>query len=69
MIVVMTQREKIAMEALFRRTIPPHKRDGCQFVFRQARAGTSPAPSCAHAGCQRLWRVTPDHAMSGWHPG
>ncbi len=35
MIVVMTQREKIAMEALFRRTIPPHKRDGSHFVFRQ----------------------------------
>ena len=34
-IVVMTQREKIGMEALFRRTIPPHKRDGSQFVFRQ----------------------------------
>ena len=37
MIVVMTQREKIGMEAMFRRSIPPHKRDGSQFVFRQAR--------------------------------
>ncbi|CAL8468748.1 g8288 [Coccomyxa elongata] len=34
-IVVMTQREKIGMEALFRRVIPPHKRCGCNFVFRQ----------------------------------
>ena len=44
-VVVMTQREKIAMEALFRRTIPPHKRDGCQFVFRQARAAPPERPS------------------------
>ena len=35
---VMTQREKISMEALFRRVIPPHKRLGSQFVFRQASA-------------------------------
>ena len=35
-IVVMTQRDKIGMEALFRRVIPPHKRLGSQFVFRQA---------------------------------
>ena len=35
-IVVMTQREKIGMEAMFRRTLPPHKRLGSQFVFRQA---------------------------------
>ena len=35
--VVMTQRDKIGMEALFRRVIPPHKRHGSQFVFRQAR--------------------------------
>ena len=41
MIVVMTQREKIGMEALFRRTIPPHKRDGSQFVFRQVLAPSS----------------------------
>ncbi len=34
-IVVMTQREKIGMETLFRRIIPPHKRCGCNFVFRQ----------------------------------
>ncbi|BDA43260.1 probable ion channel POLLUX at N-terminal half [Coccomyxa sp. Obi] len=34
-VVVMTQREKIGMEALFRRVIPPHKRCGCNFVFRQ----------------------------------
>ena len=37
-IVVMTQRDKIGMEALFRRVLPPHKRLGSQFVFRQARA-------------------------------
>ena len=35
-IVVMTQRDKIGMEALFRRVLPPHKRLGSQFVFRQA---------------------------------
>ncbi len=34
-VVVMTQREKIGMETLFRRIIPPHKRCGCNFVFRQ----------------------------------
>ena len=33
---VMTQRDKIGMEALFRRILPPHKRQGSQFVFRQA---------------------------------
>ena len=33
---VMTQRDKIGMEALFRRVLPPHKRLGSQFVFRQA---------------------------------
>ena len=37
---VMTQREKISMEALFRRVIPPHKRLGSQFVFRQASAAS-----------------------------
>lgn len=36
----MTQRDKIGMEALFRRVLPPHKRLGSQFVFRQASAGT-----------------------------
>lgn len=38
MIVVMTQRDKIGMEALFRRIIPLHKRYGSQFVFRQVLA-------------------------------
>ncbi len=37
---VMTQRDKIGMEALFRRVLPPHKRLGSQFVFRQARVHT-----------------------------
>ena len=42
--VVMTQRDKIGMEALFRRVIPPHKRHGSQFVFRQARSAAQLAP-------------------------
>ena len=37
---VMTQRDKIGMEALFRRVLPPHKRLGSQFVFRQAQTPT-----------------------------
>ena len=41
-IVVMTQRDKIGMEALFRRVLPPHKRLGSQFVFRQASAANIP---------------------------
>ena len=45
-VVVMTQREKIGMEALFRRIIPPHKRCGCNFVFRQV-IFSSPDPSCS----------------------
>ena len=40
----MTQRDKIGMEALFRRVIPPHKRHGSQFVFRQARPAAQLAP-------------------------
>ncbi len=42
--VVMTQRDKIGMEALFRRVIPSHKRHGSQFVFRQARPSVQLAP-------------------------
>ena len=42
--VVMTQRDKIGMEALFRRVIPPHKRHGSQFVFRQARPAAQLMP-------------------------
>lgn len=34
-IVVMTTREKLEMEATFRRVIPESKRLGTQFVFRQ----------------------------------
>ncbi len=38
-IVVMTQRAKLELEALFRRILPPAQRFGSQLVFRQARAG------------------------------
>ena len=36
-IVVMTQRAKLELEALFRRILPPPQRFGSQLVFRQAR--------------------------------
>ena len=36
-IVVMTQRAKLELEALFRRILPPPQRYGSQLVFRQAR--------------------------------
>lgn len=37
MIVVLSKREKLEMEAMFRRTIPEDARYGSTFVFRQAR--------------------------------
>lgn len=40
-IVVMTQRAKLELEALFRRILPPPQRYGSQLVFRQA--GRPPA--------------------------
>lgn len=36
-IVVLSKREKLEMEAMFRRTIPEDARYGSTFVFRQAR--------------------------------
>ena len=38
MVVVLSQRDKLAMEGDFRRLLPPAARFGTRFVFRQARA-------------------------------
>ena len=38
MVVVLSQRDKLAMEGDFRRLLPPAARFGTTFVFRQARA-------------------------------
>lgn len=37
-VVVLSQRDKLAMEGDFRRLLPPAVRFGTRFVFRQARA-------------------------------
>ena len=42
MIVVLSSRDKLEMEALFRRTIPDKARYGSTFVFRQARVPRVP---------------------------
>ena len=52
-IVVMTQRAKLELEALFRRILPPPQRFGSQLVFRQARRPARQAgPALLLAG---LW--------------
>ena len=40
MVVVLSQRDKLAMEGDFRRLLPPAARFGTTFVFRQARAAS-----------------------------
>ena len=57
-VVVMTQREKIGMETLFRRIIPPHKRCGCNFVFRQvASCATNKSAQCPNQALAALLTV------------
>lgn len=43
-IVVLSSRDKLEMEAMFRRTIPEDARCGSTFVFRQARPSPLPSP-------------------------
>lgn len=45
-IVVLSKREKLEMEAMFRRTIPEEARYGSTFVFRQARSPSLPQATC-----------------------
>ena len=56
MVVVLSQRDKLAMEGDFRRLLPPAARFGTTFVFRQARGCQllGAKPSCARS-CTCLW--------------
>jgi hypothetical protein len=54
-VVVLSQRDKLAMEGDFRRLLPPAARFGTRFVFRQARArGRRPEPCAAPPAPQSL---------------
>ncbi len=59
-IVVLSKREKLEMEAMFRRTIPEEARYGSTFVFRQVRGPSLPqAPfnKCKTPDRTRLYQI------------
>ncbi len=64
MVVVLSQRDKLAMEGDFRRLLPPAARFGTRFVFRQARArgGRPRALRRAPRTAEPLRRAAPAHA-------
>ena len=69
MVVVLSQRDKLAMEGDFRRLLPPAARFGTTFVFRQARAATCwgqdrDAPAAARVCVLPMLSRAPPHRGS-----
>lgn len=63
-IVVLSSRDKLEMEAMFRRTIPEDARCGSTFVFRQARPFPRACPVRAHAARVRGGRGSVQECIS-----